>query len=68
MRPLSDRISYSEPDEDGNDSTVTVTVAEAIARQRAAVSASKVARPGFQYESDEQALEDFMVIHWAWWE
>jgi hypothetical protein len=22
-------------------------------------------RPGFVYESDQQALDDFMVIHWA---
>lgn len=68
MRALSDRISYSEPDEDGNNITVTLTAAEAIQRQLAAVAASKLVRPGFQYESDEQALEDFMVIHWAWWE
>ena len=68
MRPLSDRLSYCEPGEDGSGITVTVTVAEAIERQRAALAASKVARPGFQYESDEQALEDFIAIHWAWWE
>lgn len=68
MRSLSDRISYCEPGEDGEAITVTLTVAEAIERQRAAVAASRVARPGFQYESDEQALEDFITIHWAWWE
>lgn len=68
MRSLSDRISYCEPDENGNDVVITLTAAEAIQRQRAAVANSKLARPGFQYENDEQALTDFITVHWAWWE
>lgn len=67
MRPLSDMLMYSEMGEDGEPVTVTLTVAEAIARQRAAVASSLLARPNFQYGSDEEALEDFIVVHWAWW-
>jgi hypothetical protein len=38
-----------------------VTVKEAIARQRAA-GATK----GYEYADDEEALADFIVVHWAW--
>jgi len=67
MRPLSDMLTYNEMGEDGEPVTVTLTVAEAIARQRAAAAVSPAARRGFQYSSDEEALDDFIVIHWAWW-
>jgi len=68
MRPLADMLTYNEMGEDDDEPvTVTLTVAEAIARQRASVASSLLARPNFQYSSDEEALEDFIVIHWAWW-
>jgi len=67
MRPLSDMLTYNEMGENDESVTVTLTVAEAIARQRASVASSLLARPNFQYSSDEEALEDFIVIHWAWW-
>ena len=38
-----------------------ITEAEAIERQRAAGR-----RQGYEYPSDEAALADFMLIHWAW--
>ena len=67
MRPLSDMLTYNEMGENDESVTVTLTVAEAIARQRASVASSLLARPNLQYSSDEEALEDFIVIHWAWW-
>jgi len=43
--------------------TVRISIEEAIQRQRLAC----VQRKGYDiYESDERALDDFMVIHWAW--
>ena len=47
----------SEPEE------VIVTREEAIRIQREHVAR---VRPDFTYKSDEQALEDYMTIHWAW--
>ena len=38
-----------------------ITEAEAIERQRASGR-----RQGYEYETDEAALSDFMMIHWAW--
>lgn len=38
-----------------------VTEAEAIERQRAAGI-----RHGYEYASDEAALDDFIALHWAW--
>lgn len=65
MRPLSDFLSYNCMSERGEYISVTLTAADAIAHQRA--HAAEV-RPDFQYEDDEQALDDFIAIHWAWWE
>lgn len=45
------------------DVIVTITVEEAVARQRA--SCVK-ARGVDLYTSDDEALEDFMVVHFAW--
>lgn len=65
MRPLSDTLIYQVPGDNDETITIRVNVAEAIAQQRATAAS---VRPDFNYESDEQALEDFITIHWAWWE
>jgi hypothetical protein len=39
-----------------------VSTATAIAHQKLA---AEQARPGFKYENDEQALNDFIACHWA---
>jgi hypothetical protein len=41
-----------------------LTEQEAIEHQKALVA--KV-RPEFKYESDQQALEDFIAVNWAWY-
>jgi hypothetical protein len=65
MKPLSDTLIYQVPGDNDETITIRVTAAEAIAQQRATAAS---VRPDFSYESDEQALEDFITIHWAWWE
>lgn len=43
--------------------TKTLSIDEAIAQQKAAAAA---VRPDFVYETDDQALGDFLAVHWAW--
>lgn len=55
-------IVYVEPDEDGpHEVIVRVTEEEAIRRAKA-----YAAQKGHVYPNDQEALTDFMVIHWAW--
>lgn len=57
-------VRYIEQAEDGvSNIEVTISREDAIRIQREAVARS---HPEFNYSSDEQALEDFMTIHWAW--
>ncbi len=42
--------------------TCRLTKVDAIKAQRAAAF---FANPTFVYESDQQALEDFLTVHWA---
>lgn len=60
----SDQLAYCESSECDGEVIVTITLEEAVARQRAAAASS---RPDFSYASDQEALDDFMSIHWAWW-
>ena len=46
----------------GMNGTVYIEPEEAIARQRRDGS-----RRGYEYESDEQALRDFICTNWAWY-
>jgi len=57
------RIWYVHPSlvEGGGDYCVSLTKEQAIEFQKKA-AASK----GYTYSSNEDALDDFMVIHWAW--
>jgi hypothetical protein len=50
--------------EDGTSVIKGYTEKEAIEHQKALVA--KV-RPEFKYETDQQALEDFVNVNWAWW-
>jgi hypothetical protein len=54
-------LAYNEPDDKGNNLIIQISEEEAIRRQRASASLK-----GYIYASDETALMDFMVIHWAW--
>jgi len=60
----SDQLAYCESSECDGEVIVTITLEEAVARQRAAAASS---RPDFSYANDQEALDDFMSIHWAWW-
>lgn len=55
-------VIWEEPDESG-DVTRRVTVHWAVQNQRQSAELR-----GHTYVSDEVALEDFMVVHWAWFE
>lgn len=56
----TDLIEWVEPSEDNQPITFTCSEKEAIDRQRS-IAASR----GFTYESDDDALQDFMVVNWA---
>lgn len=57
------KVRYIQPadNEDGFEEVI-VTINEAIRIQRQA--AAKV-NPNFTYENDEQALQDYLTVHWA---
>lgn len=59
------KIKYEQPCENcpGGSEQIIVTREEAIRIQR---ETAALVRPGFVYESDEQALEDYMAVNWAW--
>ena len=55
-------IGYEEPDGNGGNRKVSLTEEIAIkTQQEVALKAN-----GFVYGNDEEALADFMTIHWAW--
>ena len=56
-------VEWIEPGPYGSCIVRELTVEEAIGKQRTAAAS---VRPGFVYESDEQALDDFVTVHWAW--
>lgn len=56
-------VRWTEPDEDGNPIQISCSIEEAIRQQKEV--ALKV---GYQYHSDEQALEDFIANNWAFTE
>lgn len=57
------KVRYIQPadNEDGFEEII-VSVKEAIQIQKA--TAAKV-NPNFTYENDEQALQDYLTVHWA---
>ena len=54
-------VCWTDPDKNGDPVFERISVDEAIARAKH-VAKSK----GYVYESDKMALEDFIVVHWAW--
>lgn len=54
-------ITYASQDELGNPIEVSITREEAIIAQRKAAATYE-----HIYDSDEEALNDFMTVHWAW--
>ena len=57
-------VKWVEPyDSDANGCVeLRMTVEDVIKCQRAHVA---LVRPDFKYESDEQALQDFITVHWG---
>ena len=57
------KVRYIQPaDNDDGFEEVIVSVSEAIQIQKA--TATQV-RPGFVYKDDNDALQDYLTIHWA---
>jgi hypothetical protein len=55
-------IVYDEPDENGKNREISVTEEIAIKSQKEVALKAN----GYVYKNDEDALADFMTIHWAW--
>lgn len=55
-------VEYMELGEHGEPLTIRISEEEAIARQRMAALRAN----NYGYESDQDALEDFLVVHWAY--
>ena len=55
------RVQYNEYDPLKKDLVITITCEEAIRRQK--LSGQQV---GYEYQSNEQALQDFITANWAW--
>ena len=53
-------IKYSDPDENGNEVIHYVSEEEAIRRSKLYAT-----KKGYVYKNDEEALIDFIVVHWA---
>jgi hypothetical protein len=60
---LFDAVAYNEPAEDGSIRKNILTVEEAISRQLVYGK-----NKGYTYLSKDEAIEDFMALHWAWFE
>ena len=58
---MSVYVVYEEPTADGKNITTTIPVGVAV--EMAKKGALKA---GHVYDSDEDALMDFITIHWAW--
>lgn len=54
-------VIYDEPDSNGGNKRVEITEEEAIRRQKEAAK-----NKSFTYRNDNEALEDYITIHWAW--
>lgn len=54
-------VEYDELADDGTN--VRVRIPNAVAIQRAKLAA---AQRGYTYPNDRAALDDFLVVHWAW--
>jgi hypothetical protein len=55
-------VRWIEPSEDGGHLVLDMSIDKAIAFQKEFV---KERRPDFVYKNDDDALYDFVAIHWA---
>ena len=58
---MSKVLAYDEPHPSGGNCHITMTKKQAI------IWAGKSCPSGFNYETEQEALEDFIAIHWAYW-
>lgn len=54
-------VVYDDPDVNGRNIRERISVESAIAQAKEVAG-----RDGFVYKSDQEALDDFLTIHWAW--
>jgi hypothetical protein len=55
-------LQYHEPDEHDNIKIIRVTIDEAIQFMHQYSS-----RNDFVYQNDDEALDDFIAVNWAYW-
>ncbi len=56
-------VRYFEPNENDEVKMISIGILEAIKKQKISATSSV---PTFRYKSDEDALEDFMTVNYAW--
>lgn len=56
-------LRYSEPDMDGKQKIIRVSVEQAVKQAKYIAE-----RLNYIYESDEEALQDFIAVNWASYE
>lgn len=59
---MSKFLQYIEPDEQDNPKIIRVSVEEAIKKSKLVAEYAD-----YTYESDEEALQDFIAVNWASW-
>ncbi len=55
-------LQYHEPDENDNLRIIRVSTEQAINTSR-----TTAYRHGYSYTNDQEALEDFIAVNWAYW-
>lgn len=56
-------VCYNEPDQYGRNLFRRLLAHEAVKHQREAARTR-----GVEYDADDEALADFLAVHWAWLE
>lgn len=59
---MSKFLEYIEPDEQDNPKIIRISVEEAIKKSKLVAEYAD-----YTYESDEEALQDFIAVNWAYW-
>jgi hypothetical protein len=55
-------LQYHEPDEHDNVKVIRVSTQEAINTSR-----TTAYRHGYSYKNDQEAIDDFIAVNWAYW-
>lgn len=61
-------IEQDNPDDPSSYKELCISEADAIQKQRQVVEMLRTRgtlRPGFSYENDQEALDDFIAVNWA---